>query len=294
MGKQLVIKKVEQSTMIYQHNALIGSIQRLTLPGKRALLMALGLVGNKDVKPDGTVRDEFGVITTVTVADYASIFNMDLRNASTDIYAGVTDLTTATVTVRSIVDGVPNEDIYPWLHHTNIEDAKSERGKYTFTLNPDVLQFVGLLESNFTAYDLLNVGELKSTNQVRLYELFAQHKTHGMKAGVNFGTWITDADFFKGKVFNLGTSVKKFPTEIKRRFLDGALDAINDTTDLFVEFEVKGKQWIFKIYSGDIAEKKREKWRKERAEAVLKAKEEKRLARLRKQIAAHQAEEATK
>lgn len=286
MGKQLQLKKVEQSTMIYQHNALIGSIQRLTLPGKRALLMALGLVGNKDVKLDGTPRDEFGVITTVTVADYAAIFNMDLRNASTEMYAGVTDLTTATVTVRSVVDGIPNEDIYPWLHHTNIEDAKSERGKYTFTLNPDVLNFVGLLESNFTAYDLLNVGELKSTNQVRLYELLASHKNHGKKDGVNYGLWLTDADFFKGKVFNLGASVKKYPTEIKRRFLDGALDAVNDSTDLFVEFDDTRKQWVFKIYSGDIANGKREKWRKTKAEEAVKAKEEKRLARLRKQAAA--------
>jgi len=297
VSKQLEVeetrKKPKQSTMVYQHNALITAAYRLTLPGKRVLAMALGIVGDADVQPDGTARDEFPYIANITVADYARLFDKTLPEACRDMLAGVQEIggTAATVNTDKVRG---NFTLIPFAYKISATDSQNEKGKYAVQLHPELLAYVGLLKSNFTNYDLINVGRLTSFNQVRLYEQLAMNKTHGMKAGVNFGTWITDFDFFKGNTFDLSDSVKKYPTEIKRNFLNTALDAINDTTDLFVEFEVKGKQWVFKIYSGDIADKKREKWRKERAEAVLKAKEEKRLARLRKQIAAHQAEEATK
>lgn len=293
MPKQVAASKVKQSTMVYQHNALITAAYRLTLPGKRVLAMALGIVGNADVQPDGTARDEFPYIAHITVADYAALFDKALPEACHDMLAGVQEIgRTAATVYTDTVRG--NFTLIPFAYEISAVDSKNEKGKYTVQLHPSLLAYVGLLKSNFTNYDLINVGRLTAVNQVRLYEQLAMNKTHGKKAGVNFGTWITDFDFFKSDVFELGESIKDYPRTMKRRFLDAALDAINDTTDLFVEFEEKGKQWVFKIYSGDIANTRREKWRKERAEAELKAKEEKRLARLRKQIAAHQAEEATK
>ncbi|MCE0815009.1 replication initiation protein [Buttiauxella sp. S04-F03] len=299
MSKHLAAKQqVTQPTMIYQHNDFVDAAYRLTIPGKRVLSMALGIVGNKNVKPDGTTRDEFGFISTITVADYAAIFEVDIKNASTEMLAGVMDLsqTAATIYVeraKGRIEG--NFTIIPLIYKTTASAARTERGKYIIELHPELMGYIGLLERNFTAYDLLNCGRLTSFNQMRLYEQFSSHKNHGKKGGVNYGLWVTNFDFFRSDTFDLGDSIKDYPRTMKRRFLDAALDAINDTTDLFVEFTDKGrgKPWEFKIYSGDIADKKREKWRKERAEAELKAKEEKRLARLRKQIAAHQAEEAT-
>lgn len=291
MPKQLPSGKVSQSTMIYQHNDLITSTYRLSIPGKRVLAMALGIVGNSDVKPEGTVRDEFPFYSTISVADYAKIFSLPLVNASQDLYAGAMELTTAAVTVYSTRDGKDVRDIFPWLHHTTIEEAKTERGVYTLTLNPDLLRYVGLLETNFTAYDLLNVGRLTSVNQVRLYEHLAQHKNHIAKKGDKHGTWITNFDYFKGEVFDLGDSLKDFPRTMKRRFLDAALDAVNETTDLFVEFNDSRKQWLFKIHSGDVANARREAWRKAKTEAEAEKKRQAKLKRLAKQIEKHKAEE---
>ncbi|EHF7698505.1 replication initiation protein [Salmonella enterica] len=289
MPKQLAINQVKQSTMVYQHNALITAAYRLTLPGKRVLAMALGIVGNTDVQPDGTARDEFPYIAHITVADYAVLFDKTLPEACRDMLAGINEIGRTAATIYTDTER-GNFKLVPFAYEIDAVDSKNERGKYTIQLHPSLLAYIGLLKSNFTAYDLLNVGRLSAFNQVRLYEQFAMNKNHGKKAGVNYGTWITDFDFFKSDVFDLKPSLKDYPRTLKRKFLDGALDAVNEQTDLFVEFETKGKQWIFKIYSGDVANARREAWRKDKAAAALALKEEKRLARLAKQAAKREAE----
>jgi len=289
--------KVKQSTMIYQANALVSSIYRLSMPGKRVLAMAFGVVGNQDVKSNGDpARDVFPFIASLTVADYAAIFGVPLRTASVDVYAGVMELTTAAFTFHSTdAKGKPVRDVYPWLHHTNIVEAKTERGVYTLNINPDVLDYIGLLGGRYTEYDLLNVGQLSAFNQWRLYEKLAENKNprpEAKKAGKNYGTWITNFEFFAGDYFDLGASIKVKPSEMKRRFLDAALDAVNEKTDLFVEESTpSGKQWVFKIFTGDIANKKREKYRQAKAEAEAEKKKAARLKRLAKQIEAHKSAE---
>jgi len=276
--------------MVYQSNALITAAYRLTLPGKRVLAMALGIVGNANVQPDGTARDEFPYMAEITVADYAVLFNKTLPEACRDMLAGIQEIGhTAATVYTDRVRG--NFTIIPFSYEINAVDARNERGKYTVQLHPSLLAYVGLLKSNFTTYDLINVGRLTALNQVRLYEQLAMNKNHGKKAGVNYGTWYTDFDFFKSDVFDLGESIKKKPAEMKRRFLDAALDAVNDVTDLFVEFTDTRKQWVFKIYSGDVANVRREAWRKEKAEAEAEKKRQAKLKRLAKQIEKHKAEE---
>lgn len=238
---------MQQSTMIYQANALVSSIYRLSMPGKRVLAMAFGVVGNKDVKSKGDpARDVFPFIASLTVADYAAIFNVPLSTASVDVYAGVMELTTAAFTFHSTdAKGKPVRDVYPWLHHTNIVEAKTERGVYTLNINPDVLDYIGMLGGRYTEYDLLNVGQLSAFNQWRLYEKLAEHKNprpDAKKAGKNYGTWITNFEFFAGDYFDLGASIKDFPRTMKRRFLDAAIDAINEKTDLFVEESTPHRQ----------------------------------------------------
>lgn len=287
-------KKVKQSTMVYQHNDLVTAAYQLSIPAKRVLSMMLGIIGGaRPTMSTDLLADEFDFITTVSVADYAAAFDVALPDASKEMLAGVTEMTTATVKIYDKAAVAAERDdcftIYPWLNETNVENAHSERGKYTFHINSNLLGYVGRLEKSFTQYDFLKIGKL-SFNQWRFYEQLAHHKNHGKKDGVNFGTWFTDAEFFKSDVFNLGASVKKKPAELKRRFLDMAIDAVNEGTDLFVEFTDTRKQWAFRIYSGDAANTRREAWRKDKAAAALKLKEEKRLARLRKQIEKHKAE----
>lgn len=294
MGKELQLRQVKQSTMIYQSNLLIDAPYRLSLPGKRVLAMALGIVGNADVKPKGASSDEFPYLADIRVADYAAIFDVPLVNASQDVYEGIMTLAGCVAKIYH-----PGKDsrkrgdfrVVPFTYAVDAKAAHTDKGRYCVELHPELLEFVGLLEHNFTQYDLLHIGQLKE-NQWRLYEQLAKHKTHGKKAGVNYGSWITSFEFFTGDYFDIGESIKAKPAEMKRRFLDTALDTINEQTDLFIEFEDNRKQWLFKIFSGDLANKKREAWRKEKVIAELKAKEERRLARLRKKMEAEAAEDA--
>ena len=118
-----------------------------------------------------------------------------------------------------------HERLFRWIYGEPVIDKRS--GFVELELSPTLEPYLIGLQANFTKYELIDVLTLKSSNSIRLYELFKSYLwQHHWKIAVE--------DF--RRLLNVENKYKEFKI-LKNMMIKPALEEINTYTDLVVKVD---------------------------------------------------------
>lgn len=206
------------SATISQSNELTEAAYYLPLQAKRVLWMCLVQMFKKK-----NPEQESPQLFTVLVSEYQRLFNVNKGTASRDMKNGITSLANSSVIFKP-KDNEFDEVMRPWLAEAGV---KAARGKWVIEFNSKIIPFMHGLTSQFTTYNLLDVGRLNSPRAIRLYESLVQFR--------NTGIWVVKVSEMADR-FLLPDYQRSNTAAMKRAFLTPALKKINETTPLSADF----------------------------------------------------------
>lgn len=186
----------------------------------------------------------------IKVSDYSAIFGVSSHQASREVKAAINSWFKEKYVTFRLADESTHEEVSQkkirWIiSNTNLP----KRGSYQVELHPDLLPYLNDLKKNIN-YPLKDIVSLKNNYQYRFYELFTAHKAQGeLEITVE---WLRER-------FELDAlPAYKRPGNIKNRIVIPAVENINESTPLNVEFEdiTEGRKivgWRFLISSDLLA-----------------------------------------
>ena len=222
---------MQDTAMVVKDNRLIEASYKLSEAEQRIMLMAIAWAREN-------VTDELTTDTWIELQarDYISIFSTDMHNAYKQLKVAVRTLASRklTVEVTDPITGLPAILEADWVTNAlYVEKA----GIIRINFGSIIVPYIWRLEERFTAYQLKLVKQLSGSYTIRLYELLLQYAPIGDRTfSIEELREILDA---QGKAYD---RINNF----KARVLDYAIDQINDTTDLIVDYEgIKyGRSWV--------------------------------------------------
>lgn len=154
-----------------QSNRLVNAAYTLTLTEKRLVLLAASKIDS--VKP-WTASNDAGAFK-VSCSDYAGLFDVAPANAFRDVQEAANRLTERTITYKA-----DNGDkvVMRWVW--KVRYAKNQ-GYVVLSFTPDVLEYLSLLQTEFTQISLEEAGKLQSFYSIRFYELLKQYLKIGSR-----------------------------------------------------------------------------------------------------------------
>ncbi|WP_323612637.1 replication initiation protein [Pectobacterium versatile] len=223
----LIEKKPHGQLKISQSNELTEAAYYLPLQAKRVLWLCLMQTYHKD---------EHTGLFTIKVSDYQRYFKVSLTTASTDVRKGIEELGSRQVTFFPS-EGEYEEVRRPWLAEAGL---KRGRGQWNLEINSKVMPYLTGLSSQFTTYTLLDCGRINSVRIIRLYESLCQFRSTGI--------WIVSPGWLAER-YELPESQRINFAEMKRTFINPALEKINSLTPLKVSMKEQEGKLIFSIIS---------------------------------------------
>lgn len=118
-----------------------------------------------------------------------------------------------------------HERLFRWIYGEPEIDKRS--GVIEIELSPTLEPYLIGLQANFTKYELINVLTLRSSNSIRLYELFKSYLWQHH--------WKIEVEDFR-RLLNIENKYKEFKN-LNRQVIKPALEEINEYTDLVVKVE---------------------------------------------------------
>lgn len=222
---------MQDTAMVVKDNRLIEASYKLSEAEQRIMLMAIAWAREN-------VTDELTTDTWIELQakDYISIFDADSKSGYRHLKAAVRALASRKIAVE-VTDpttGLPAILEADWVTNAlYVEKA----GIIRINFGSIIVPYIWRLEERFTAYQLKLVKQLSGSYTIRLYELLLQYAPIGDRTfSIEELREILDA---QGKAYD---RINNF----KARVLDYAIDQINDTTDLIIDYEgIKyGRSWI--------------------------------------------------
>lgn len=153
--------------LVTKHNDLVQASYSLTLDELRLVLMAVSKVDTRSEAGGRTryLQEQQGIF--ISAQEFASIFQLDRKNAYRQLRDAAGRLWERTITR---IDGEVQIDLR-WLY---MKAAYSEGGVLVF-FSPQLLDLYLLdLTRNFTSYHLLRISRLRSVPAIRIFELCAR------------------------------------------------------------------------------------------------------------------------
>ncbi|MHB9456482.1 replication initiation protein (plasmid) [Pseudomonas amygdali pv. morsprunorum] len=199
---------------VTQSNKLVEASHTLTLNEKRLVLCAASLIAPGNPFPkDGYL--------TIRADTFAQIFGIDVKHA----YGALEDAAARLFNrdIRRYVKGKLVERMR-WVFHVKYKEGQ---GCVELGFSPTVLPHLTMLHTEFTSYQLRQIGSLSSFYAVRLYELMSQfRKTKQRECTLSQ----------LREMLDLG---EKYPNvkDLRRWVIDPAIAEVNKHTDLTVTVE---------------------------------------------------------
>ncbi|MCX9019079.1 replication initiation protein [Citrobacter portucalensis] len=212
---------------------LLNSVYSVKIPAKRVLLMCLADLNKRKES------DKDCPIFVITAAAYRELYGVPESNACREVARGVKELHDTSVFFPRL-DGDYKYREVKWLHAIDHTDRGTVNAAHRITIHPDVMPYLRSLESGFAKFDLKDVKGLSSTNQVRLYEDLTLNKDSAGKS------WVTSIDDIAER-YKLTPSLIASAANFKRKFLDSAVAAINESTPLNITYIANGRNLKFFI-----------------------------------------------
>lgn len=215
---------ITNKTALRQANALTRAAYDLGRNEKRIVYLAINAVLNEK-----KFRTEDGsVIVDIRNKDYSLAFGCTASNAATQIESAATNLAMAEVKIDT-------DDGYRAISWTNERELKTSKGVTTIHFNKKLMDLITDVTGDFTRFLLMESGRLKNAYVMRLFESCCQW--------ANSGEFKSDKDWMI-EHYALPASYNR-GVDFRRRFLDVAVEEINEKTSLknfhYEEFQRKGK-----------------------------------------------------
>jgi plasmid replication initiation protein len=208
------------SQMIVKSNHLVEASYRLELSEQRAILMAIFLARENGL---GITSDKF---LTITAADYAAMFGIDINTAYEQLQSVGTSLYERTITLNDIHEPSkkPRKIQTRWVSAVSyVPDAALVQIQFSGVIVP----YITKLEREFTSYKISMIAKMTSIYAIRLYELLIQW------GGVGHRT-VMIQDLKNTLAIDAGYAAIK---DFKKRVVDPAVEQINKYTDIQVSYE---------------------------------------------------------
>lgn len=199
----------EKKLTIYKANQIIEAGYKLSLNEQRVILCCIAQIRSQESL---LVNDEF----ELTAKDFASIFSVSKDRA----YHSICEVSDTLFNRYIVIDNpYPDKPKVKSVKMRWISSIKTmpEEGRLILSFSKDILPFLCELKGRFTRYELKNIGNMKSTYGIRLYELIMQWQ--------NVGTRKVEISWLKKQfqIEGLYTDICDF----KKRVIQPAVNDIN-------------------------------------------------------------------
>lgn len=205
-----------RNELVVKSNALVNAMMDLGLQANRFLAFAISCLDRRQEPQPGMPLE-----IEIDVPGFAEAFQIDLKNA----YREVENL--ADQLQRKIIqfESKPGERIKVGI--INRQKYIDGEGRVWLRFDEDLVPHVIGLKEKFTKYRIKDVYQFNSANTWRVYELLKQKKDLGKRE--------FELEEFKIKVGVLGRY--KCIGDLKKRIIDPAIEEINATSDIKVQYD---------------------------------------------------------
>lgn len=223
---------------VVKANRLVQASYTLSTVEQRIVLLAV--VHARESGKGIGIKDD---LLHISAADYATAFGVSKQAAQQALAGAVETLFNRRVTI-DYFDKDLGQTIPLTVRWINAMSYLDDRAMIAIRFNPEIAPEFTRLESNFTAYMLDDIRDLNSAYSIRLYEIAAQWRNAGQ-------TPLIELAEFRQKM-GLADNEYAGINDLKKRVINLSISQINNTTDIFLEYEqVKAgraiKGFIFKI-----------------------------------------------
>jgi plasmid replication initiation protein len=205
----------EKGLMVTKSNHLLEASYRLSLNEQRVILSAIvQLNARKNMPKDNSF--------TIKATDFARQFNIPLNKAYEALEDAATQLYQRDI--KTYDAKAKCRERFRWVSGVKYWDGD---GKVTLGFTNQIAPYLTMLEEQFTSYEIKQISNLKSTYSIRFYELLSQFLSTGERYITleKLKTWLELQE--KYTIFSA----------FRRRIIEPAMQEINETTDLKVEWD---------------------------------------------------------
>lgn len=204
MNNELTISKA---------NSFVQASYSMTLDEMRVLSLTLGVFN-----PENPDKRDF----EFTVDEFCRHFpEVDPKSAYTQVQHAIRKISRRWMTLR--------DDEYVLDEVVFVTDRTyfKKEGRFRIVFHERLMPYIAELHSNYTKYQLVNIGAFGSTHAIRLYELCSQYRDTGWRQTsiADLKDWFQVADKYS------------LYANFRRRVIDPAIAEINAKSDLFVNVE---------------------------------------------------------
>lgn len=202
--------------IVVKSNAMINALGALSLQQTRFIAWLASSLPHGMISPDKPFDLE------IDVSAFSAAFDIDSRLAYSE--------------VRKISRVLQQKIIHIPIGHDVVEVGiltkaryRSGEGRVWLRIDEDLLPHIVGLREQFTKYRIKDVYQFSSAHTWRVYELLRQYKDIGRRE--------IEVDELKQKLGVLGRY--SVLADLRKRVIDPAVDEINTTSDIFIEYDQK-------------------------------------------------------
>lgn len=246
---------MNENYLVKQANYLIENKPKMTKDETRLFLTIVSMVKEND-KDFKTYK--------IPVLDFADLWGIDINSAYYQIKAALTGLNSKVFILEEIN---PKTNKMKFFSSSYISSASYEQGSgfAEVEISQAFKPYLLALGEQYTRYKLSNMVNLTGVNSMRLYELLAQYKNSW-----NEEREISILEFKKMLGLENKYSLK---SDLIRFVVEPSVKEINELTDLFVSFDIKGRgkkaELIFSINKKNTLSKEKDSELLKAAQRIL-------------------------
>ena len=235
--------------LVVKDNALIQASYLLDVAEQRLILLAIA-----EARGTGNGID-LSSLLTVHASAYINCFEVDRSVAYRVLKEASKSLFNRYVTYhdKNPKNGRNRSFHCRWVDKIGYEE---QSGLVYLRFTQEVVPLITRLEANFTKYELKQIAKLTSSYSIRLYELIIQWRTAQETPVFELNEFRNQLGLEKDSYIRM--------SDFKRNVLDFAVNQINQSTDITIEYEqhkrgrvITGFSFTFKFKKPAKAEKQK-------------------------------------
>ena len=205
----------ERNSLVVKHNELLRNTRYELSTTEQKILIYLVSKINKDDEDLRKVKFDLKEYCEITGIQTGGESYIRLKET-------IRDLSNKSWWIQVDED---HERLFRWIYGE--PEIEKRNGTVEIELSPTLEPYLIGLQANFTKYELINVLTLKSSNSIRLYELFKSYLWQHH--------WKIEVEDFR-RLLNVENKYKEFK-DLNRQLIKPALEEINTYTDLIVKVD---------------------------------------------------------